>query len=335
MIADHIGLDGTTGYIQILAATFAIAGLWLGSETATRTARALARSVGVSDLVIGLTLVSIASSLPEIFVNLSAVWTDSHDVAAGNVVGSCFIQISMVLGLCAVIAGRLPISLRELQRDGCMVVAANILMIATAMSGRITALEAAGLLAVYVIYLVYVVQTAKSPQKTDGSAAPASSKETGVIAAPFLQPLLLTLGVVASVGLVWAMADILVAIGTSLGRNAGLSDAVIGIWVGAGTTFPELAISVAAVLRGARGLSVGNLLGSNITDPFLSLSVGVFAANGLTVSGFVFAAAGVWLAATLVAIGLFWLNGALNRRDGWILISAYVLGQALILAWSP
>ena len=85
----------------------------------------------------------------------------------------------------------------------------------------------------------------------------------------------------------------------------------------------------------ADGIKVGYLLGSNITDPFLSLSVGVFAANGLTVSGFVFAAAGVWLAATLVAIGLFWLNGALNRRDGWILISAYVLGQALILAWSP
>lgn len=92
--------------VQAVTGLAALVGLWFGSEIVILAARGLARRFGVSDLLIGLTVVSIASSLPEIFVNISAALQGEDSVAFGNVVGSCQVQITLLLGLTAMLAGR-------------------------------------------------------------------------------------------------------------------------------------------------------------------------------------------------------------------------------------
>lgn len=148
----------------LVAAIVAIAGLWAGAEGATAAAKRIARGLGVTELVIGLTLVSIASSLPEILVNISAVLGDASDIAAGNVVGSCFVQISLVLGLCAVFAGRLSLRPRERLRDGLAVVLANLVFIAVAFDGFAGRVEGLALVVAYAVYLAIIVRTAHPPE---------------------------------------------------------------------------------------------------------------------------------------------------------------------------
>ncbi len=339
MIAAGLDIASAPATVQAIAAAGALLGLWLGAEAATRFATALAFKLGVSPLVIGLTLVSVASSLPEIFVNITAVLGGDDDIAAGNVVGSCLVQITLVLGLCGVVAGVLPLAPRAVRRDGSMVLIANLAMIAVILDGAVTTSEAAVLIVAYASYIALVVATAK---RADGPGAPRDAEEGGgegdgraEDGAPAFHRLpfaTLAVGLVASVVFVWAMADILVAVGKSAGREMGLSDAIIGLWVGAGTTFPELAISLAAIWRGKTGLSVGNLLGSNVTDPLLSLGIGVVVAGGIGISPAILTSSLVWLATTLLAVGLLWSRGGVTRVSGLVLIAAYVASQAFLIS---
>lgn len=328
MLSEALDVASASAFMQASFAVIAILGLWLGAEAASRFASALAVKLGLSTLIIGLTLVSVASSLPEIFVNVAAAWKGDDNVAAGNVVGSCFVQIAFVLGLCAIIARELKIERHELARDGTMVVAANVAMLAVILDGRISIIEGVTLVIAYAAYMAWLISTVMQ-QTTGAQSAPARTNDpdTSVTESGWFY----AVATFGSVFLVWAMADVLVAIGKSAGEAAGLSDGLIGLWVGVGTTFPELVISVAAILRGASGLSLGNLLGSNVTDPLLSLGIGVIAGSGLLVTGFITVATLVWLAATLLAIGALAVFGQLRRSSGIALIAAYVVGQTYLI----
>jgi cation:H+ antiporter len=332
MIADVLGLPDAGAFLQVAAVLFAIAGLWLGAQQATQYASALAFKLGISAVVIGLTLVSIVTSLPEIFVNISAVRGGSGDIAAGNVIGSCFIQISFVLGLCALIAGRLSLSRSQVWRDGSMVVAANLAMLGVMTDGFIGITEALFFVAAYAAYLTYLVRSLERKSAGVTGASKNCEQEGGNEAvARKYSVMTLVLFSAASVLLVWVMADILVAVGRSAGREAGISEAIIGVWVGAGTTIPELVISVAAILRGSAGLSLGNLLGSNITDPLLSLGIGVIVGTGITISPFLMIAGIVWLVATLVAVASLVATNQIGRLVGLTLMIFYAVSQVLLL----
>jgi len=347
MISSLIEVGNTPVILQAVIAIVAIAVLWVGAEHAAKYAAALAGRAGVSPLLIGLTVLSIASSLPEIFVNVAAVLGGNDDVAAGNVIGSCLVQITLVLGLCAVIAGGFDSGLREIRRDGLIVIAAALAMIVVISDDIVSVGEGLLLVAAYLGYIIFLVCAPVTPkgaaveggagEATASNASGASGSDepvTGPVTGPASRsiPFLLAATVMAVLA-VWLMSDILVAVGKSTGEALGLSQTVIGLWVGVGTTFPELVVSVAAILRGSSALSVGNLFGSNVTDPLLSFGLGVLAGSGLSLSADVLPASIVWLAGTLLAVGLFGAKGTLSRLSGILLMVFYAGGQWLIMAW--
>ncbi len=339
MVAELILPSQASALLLVVAALATIAGLWLGSEGVTATATRLARMFGVPDLVIGLTIVSIASSLPEIFVNLNAVNGGAAGIAAGNVVGSSFVQISLVLGLCALFAGHLKLNAREFWRDGSAVVLANLGFIAVAYDGRTSLVEGIVLVAAYAAYLAAITWTARpdGPSASDADAKPddlAVSNRSALLPARSIGGgVMLAGGLLASAIVVWASADVLVAIGRIAGEAAGFPNGLIGLWVGVGTTFPELFISLAAITRGAAGLSLGNLLGSNVTDPLLSMGIAVVAAGGIAMTAIVTQAALVWLAGTVIALAFLRREDGLTRRPAFLLITGYLGAQYLFVAF--
>lgn len=296
-------------FVQVLVVVFAVIGLWYGSEKVIWGAKRIARKFGIPELIIGLTVVSIGSSLPEIFVNISAGLQGVDDIGVGNIVGSCFVQISMILGLCVLVGGPMTSSKRCMKRDGAMVLGSILLVFLMGLNGMISTLEALLLMTLYVGYMWYLVK---------------QNKEVHVkksVSSTWINVLILVFGAL----LIWFSADVLLAIGIHAGEVMGVSKGTIGLLSGIGTSIPELTISMMALLRKSNGISIGNLLGSNITDPLFSLGIGAALAGGYQVSDFLlWQALPLWFLASFMAMSTFFLFGKMKRPMAMFLALFYI-----------
>ena len=331
MVGQFVDLASAPLFIHGIFVAVSVIGLWIGSEWAVSGARGLAIQLGMSELIIGLTIMSIISSLPEIAVNISAALAGFDDVAAGNVVGSCFVQISFILGLCVLISGGITRQRSGIPRDGLVLIGANVAFIVLAFDGSISFIEGSSLILAYAIYLVIIVWQAMNERALASNGRLTDQTEAN----GFSKLAVRSVQIIGGSAVIWIMADVLVEVGTNAGERIGVSEGMIGLWTGVGTSIPELAISILAALRGASGLSIGNLAGSNITDPLLSLGIGAVVANGLSVSEFIaITAAGVWLAATLFAVAVAWFTGGLSRLSAIVMLSFYLMSQYLFVLGS-
>jgi len=232
-----------------------LVGLWFGSDYAVEAARSVARKLGVSDLVIGLTVTSIGTSLPEIFTNViaalnTAEGVDSSGIAVGNIIGSDLAQITLLLGIAGYIA-TLTIPRKALKRDGTMLFTAALLMFATALDGYVSRIEGVLLVAAYLAYLAYLFhhehrKSVKDKVKRDYNVVADVAK--------------------SMVGLVVVVvsADAVVSNGVSIAMQYGVAASVIGLFVGLGTSIPELTVSLKAISKKAGKLSLGNLIDNAI-----------------------------------------------------------------------
>ena len=258
-----------------------LAGLVLlvaGGELLVRGASRLGRSMGMSPLLVGLTIVAFATSAPELAVTVDASLSGNPGIAVGNVVGSNIVNILLILGVSAVV---LPLVVRSqlVRADVPIMVGVTLLLLVLALDGTVSRAEGSALIALLAGYLVLAValsrRSAPAPASASASASagPAGNRAEATLPHhpvpwaddprhPVWQSLLLvTVGVVMLVlGARW-----LVAGATEIAEAAGVSDVVIGLTVVAvGTSLPELASSVVAALRGERDIAVGNIVGSNI-----------------------------------------------------------------------
>ena len=248
--------------MTLLLAVLGLAGLLAGSELALRGATGVARRLGVSAWVVGLTLTSVGTSLPEIATNVAAALSsrggvDASGVAVGNVVGSNLSQITLLMGLVALFTP-LAVPKDALRRDGPMLLVALGLFWAAALDGSVTPLEGLALVAVYVGYLAWVARSSGGEET--------AREASGSLAKPVLWTLV-------GLAIVVGAANLLVTQVLVFTEALGVSAMVGGLLVGLGTGLPELVVSLRAVKRSS-GLSLGNLIGSNITDPLLSLGAG-------------------------------------------------------------
>lgn len=187
--------------------------------------------------------------------------------------------------------------------------------------GRIDTQEGYGLIMAYGIYLLLLVLPALRVSRT-------LTVHEGAEATVRVPAVILLAGIVLSVLFVWGLSEVLVAAGVSAGERLGASRDVIGLWTGVGTSVPEMAISLVAVVRRSGGMSLGNLIGSNITDPLLSLGLGATAGAGLAVSDFLlWTATPLWFVATLFTVLVLWTTRAISRVSGLVLVSMYAASQ--------
>lgn len=292
-----------------------IVGLWFGAEWLVAGAAALARRFGISELVIGLTVVAFGTGLPEAVVTLDAVATGHTDLAVGNVVGSNIVNIAVVLGVVSLVRA-LPVSRSLVRRDGLALVGTTVLAVAVAADGQVSRLEGGLLIVLWLVYLWSLFRNhGAGPRQTDGETEGAGVRAVGKLV----------------VGLVVVVASgaLLVEAATTVARAFGISEWTIGATVVAiGTSTPELVVSLLAVVRGRSGLSLGNVIGSNIVNLFGVLGLAALV-TPLSVTN---AALGglLWLL-VLVAVFLatLWTGRRLSRLEGGALLSSEVVRWVL------
>lgn len=241
-----------------------------GGELLVRGASGLAAALGLSPLIVGLTVVSFATSAPELAVSLRATLGGNPGLAVGNVVGSNIANVLLVLGLSAVV---LPLVVRTqlVRTDVPVMIGLSVLTLLLALDGRISRLDGALLVLLLVVYVTMSVVVSRR-QEREGRERVAREREaadrsgedrptTRTRARTALDAALVAVGV----GLLVLGATLLVDSATTIGSALGVSDLVIGLTVVAvGTSLPELATSIIAAVRGQRDMAVGNVVGSNI-----------------------------------------------------------------------
>jgi cation:H+ antiporter len=238
-----------------------------GGEVLVRGASGLARTLGLSPLVIGLTVVSFATSAPELAVTLDASLSGRPGLAIGNVVGSNIANVLLVLGLSALF---LPLAVRSAvtRRDIPVMIGLSLLLLVLALDGSISQLDGAVLVLLLLAYVAYSVRAGRRQHSADVSAAKSAKShesEDDSDPPPAHRPWIDAVLVLAGVVLLVVGARSLVTSATEIASALGLSELIIGLTVVAiGTSLPELATSVVAAARGERELAVGNVVGSNI-----------------------------------------------------------------------
>lgn len=249
--------------------------LVVGAELLVRGAAALAAAMGVSPLVVGLTVVSIGTSAPELAVSIQASFHHQGDLALGNVVGSNIANILLILGLAAVIAP-LMVEPQLVRLDVPLMIGASILTYLLAWDGFISRLDG-GLL--FVCAVVYTVFTIYQSRRESAAVAADMAAEFPVppkrlrARAVALYVFYILIGLVGLVqGANWIVDGAVAA-----AKWMGVSEMVVGLTVVAiGTSLPEIAATLVAVSRGQREMAVGNAVGSNLFNLF-----GVLGAAGL------------------------------------------------------
>ncbi len=344
MLARVVGTSLNAMTIGAIAAlVFGLVLLVGGGEVLVRGASSIAEAAGLSPLVVGLTVVSFATSAPEFAVTMQAVASGSPGLAIGNVVGSNIANILLVLGVAAVIA---PLAVKSpvIKRDVPVMVGMSLLATVLAFNGVIARWQGAVLVAVLFAYLGWTLKVARAEAAAEQGRSVAA-EEPEVVADPLLAeaaapirknpPVVLSGGlVIGGVALLVGGATLLVRGATSVASAFGLSDLVIGLTIVAiGTSLPELATSVIAALRGQRDLAVGNAVGSNIFNLGAVLGfAAVFSPDGIVIpegaSNFDFV---LMTGVAILLLPVVYTGMAVARWEGAMFLLYYVAYTAYLL----
>ena len=295
--------------------------LVLGAEVLVRGAVALAGRLGVSPLVIGLTVVAFGTSSPEFAVSLNAVAEGEPDLVMGNVVGSNIFNVLCILGLAALIRPLL-VQQRLLRVEVPLMIGTSCLLWLLLLDGSISRIDGAILLAGVLTYTALTIRSARrEPQAVQEEYVSVSGDAPRAKLMKSLVLIALGLGITVF-GSEW-----LVAGAVTIASDLGVSTLLIGVTiVAAGTSLPELATSVVAVFRGQRDIAVGNVIGSNLVNIF-----GILGLAGVVAPGGIDAAPSlrafdlpVMIGAAVVCLPLAFTGLEIRRWEGGVLIGGYV-----------
>ena len=306
--------------------------LVLGANWLVRGASKLALSFGISPLVVGLTIVALGTSAPEIAVSVASVLEGKTDMAVGNVVGSNIFNVLFVLGLSALIVP-LTVHRQLIRQEVPIMFGVTLLMVLMAMDGQLQAWEGGVLVALLVVYTSFLVvqsrresaaakATAAAPETID---AESQASHSGAWDAKLPAQLAL---MVVGLALLVLGSDWLVTAAVVFAKALGVSDVVIALTiVAAGTSMPEVATSIAAALKGERDMAVGNVVGSSIFNILGCLGISGLLAGGagLAVPPSLLAF-DLWvlLAVALACLPMFITGGEIARWEGGIFAGYYV-----------
>ncbi len=307
----------------MLSAVEIVVGILLlfgGGELFVQGSVALALLLGLPQVVIGLTVVAMGTSAPELFVSLLSTLEGADELAVSNVVGSNIFNVLVVLGCSAAILP-LRVHSRLIRRDVPLLLAVSMAVWGMASAGRVTWQAGVALLMAMVINTVWEIRTASEEGQEEGEEIDPSEAEGGF--GPALLKLLAGLAV-----LVWG-SQILVKGASAVALDLGVSKTLIGLTiVSAGTSMPELVTSIVAAFKGRTDLAIGNVVGSNLLNQLVILgSCGlVSGARGLRVDPTLIGRdLPIMVATTLACLPIFWSGGVITRREGAMLLGLYGL----------
>jgi cation:H+ antiporter len=236
--------------------------LW-GADRMTDGAVAIAKRMQIPQIIIGLTIVAMGTSMPEFFVSLTSALKGTSDIAVGNVVGSNIFNTLLIVGVAAMVAP-MTILKSTVERDIPWSVVAMLLLAAFSINHSLSRWEAAFLFVLFVAFVTYNVVSArknKSSEETDEGVKSYS---------PLMAACLIVLGLACLV----VGSNLFVDAATRVAQTLGVSEAVIGLTIVAGgTSLPELATSVVAARKGQSAIAIGNVIGSNIFNVLMIVGI--------------------------------------------------------------
>ena len=321
--------------ILIVLIVIALALLITSADFFVEGAKGLARRAGMAEVVIGLTIVSIGTSLPEILVTATSAVGAAEDpalmdLAIGNIYGSILVQITLVLGIVVVFK---PLDIRPawLRRDGLLMLLSILLLTGLLWEGGgLSRIEGAILCLIYVLYLIWVLSDTEKIRDDELEADEdiKSSTEFSWSGTAYM--------VMVIIGLVMAVysANQLVEYAATMAYKLNVPHAIVGSTVtGLGTSLPELTVAMVAV-RKSQGVAIGTLIGSNITDPLLSIGIAAMIAPiSLTEESYDLTMHLIIPLAILgvtLCLAMMWTGFRFSRLEGGILIAFYLMFLILL-----
>lgn len=312
--------------MELLYILAGLAFLVFGGDYLVKGASGLALRLDVSPMLVGLTVVSLGTSAPELLVSVSAALKGKPDIAIGNVVGSNIANVGLILGVTALI---FPIAIkkRTLSFDWAVMMGATILFFVLSQDGQLGLWEGIVFLAALGAYIIYSFSRERSTSASE-QALPA---DLDLQAAQKPYWLLIIIIIAGSIALVIG-ANWLVEGAEIIARNFGVSDRVIAITLVAfGTSLPELAASVIAAFKGQKDISLGNIIGSNLYNVLAILGI-TSIIQPVNVAERILQVDMYWLLATSFAILPIGIIGwKIGRIGGALFVAAYAVFIYVVL----
>ncbi len=301
--------------------------LIVGAEALVRGASRLAAIMGISPLVIGLTVVAYGTGSPELAVVVQSALSGQSDIGLGNVVGSNISNVLFILGLSALVAP-LVVSRRVVRLEVLLMIGVSFLPLILALDGNLGRPEGVLLFAGAVAYnVVSLIRSRKEGGEGEQGERPTENEvgeSGGESRGALVQILLILVGLaLLVVGSRW-----LVNGAVAIAEAVGLSELIIGLTVVAiGTSLPELATSMAAAARGQRDIAVGNIIGSNVFNILVVLGVaGIIIPGGVNVpSGALTFDIPVMIAAAIACLPIFYTGHLIARWEGALFFGYYIV----------
>lgn len=335
LFKDKVGLDNLPLTLFLLGLALAL--LVTSADFFIKGAKGLAQRAGIPEVVIGLTIVSIGTSLPEILVTTTAAIDSSTnpdiaDFAIGGIFGSILVQITLILGIVVLFRG---INIRPswLKRDGIIMLISLLLLSFFIYTGNdLNRIEGLILILIYSLYVSWLLLHRKEIREDELSGKSIELEPTGSNWSTAAYFVMITLGLSFAV----FAAHHLVLIASDLAVSMDVPHSVVGTTIsGLGTSLPELTIALMAA-RKSEGVAIGTLIGSNITDPLLSIGIAaVISPLVITTTGaplllnFIIPAT---IVGSLMAIFMMWTQYEFKRWEGLLLILFYGAFMSILVA---
>lgn len=327
--------------MDILLLLIGLALILAGANFLTDGSAALAQRFRVPEFIIGLTIVAVGTSTPELVVSVLSALAGKSDVAIGNVVGSNIFNVFLILGICALIRP-LPLTAGNIRRDIPFGVATSLLLLFLAMDSwysagavdRIGRLDGVLMLVVYVLLMLYTIRATGRTAIPEPAAAAgaASSPDSDASSRPMAGWLMALMIVGGLAGLIFG-GELFLDNATALARRMGISDSLIAITlVAGGTSLPELASSIVSLVKGKSDMALGNVIGSNIANILLilglSASIHPLTMGGITVVDLLV----VLLSSVLLFLAAFtFRRRAVDRWEGVLFLLIYAAYIAYLI----
>ncbi|MGR5119367.1 calcium/sodium antiporter [Vibrio astriarenae] len=291
-------------------------------------AAALARNVGISPLVIGMTILAMGSSAPEMMVSATAALEGKTDTAVGNVIGSNIANIALILGITAMIKP-LSISSAVLKRELPLMIVVTLICGALVWDGYLGFHEGVILVVLFALFILAMLYISKKEQSKGDALLEEQESEVPEGVSNGKAAMWVVIGLI----ILPLAADTLVNSAVTIATYFGMSDLVIGLTIIAvGTSLPELAASLAGVMKGEDDMAVGNIIGSNVFNILAVMGIpGLL--NPSMVSELVMGRDyWVMLAVSLLLVAMaLGKSRSINRPEGVILFSLFIGYQAYLI----
>lgn len=289
-----------------------IAVLW-GADKFTDGAAAIARKMNIPEIVIGLTIVAMGTSAPELFTSVVSALKGSTGLALGNIVGSNIFNSLLIVGAAAAVAP-IPISQVTIVKDIPFALVSSLLLTAVCLDGNLTRLDSLLLLIGFALFLAYTLQMARNGTTED------SKSETSQ--ALWKNILFIIIGLACLI----VGSNLFVNGASTVAEQLGISDAIIGLTIVAGgTSLPELATSIISARKGQSGIAIGNVVGSNVFNILAILGITGFISPMRDLGGITTIDFTLLILSIILVWAMSFTKHKIERWEGFTLIGIFTL----------